>query len=241
MNLYGVMFASGVFVAALLAEREAKRQGFSAEMVQQLVLWMMLGIVVGARLFYVLFYWPEDLPRTLIGTIAVWKGGLAFLGGFLGAVSAGYLFTRAKKLPFWRLADIFTIPLVIGHIIGRIGDYLTGAHPGAITDLPWGIPLHGAIRHPVVLYEILGLVIIVAALLVLRKRLRGDGMLFTAYVTLYALQRLILDVFRIPATDPRYLGMTPTQMGLVVIAALLIIYQYRGRRKQSAGFRKRTA
>ena len=160
INLYGIMFALGFIVATILAVKEGKKQGVDKEIIYALVSYLLVGVIIGARLFYIAFYWPEGMPITFWSVFKIWEGGLAFFGGFFGALTAGYIFVRMRKLEFWKYADIITFPLIVGHIFGRLGDYFTGGHPGKITDLPWAIYLDNALRHPVVLYEIIGLVII---------------------------------------------------------------------------------
>ncbi|MEK6858244.1 MAG: prolipoprotein diacylglyceryl transferase [Nanoarchaeota archaeon] len=224
INMYGIMFALGVLVASLLAVREAKKRNIDKEIIWDLVFYLIMGIIIGARLFYVIFYWPREIDLTLWNAIAIWRGGLAFFGGFLGALTAGYIFAKKRKLNFLLLADIFTIPLVVGHILGRLGDYFTGGHPGKITTLPWGIYLDGAMRHPVVLYEIIGLVIIVILLFYLKKCNLFNGFLFSSYIILYSSQRMMLDFFRIESTDPRFLGLTPTQHLVIFLAILLVTF-----------------
>ena len=156
--------------------------------------------------------------------MAVWKGGLAFFGGLIGALVSGYIYLKKNKLNFWIYADIFAVPLVIGHIFGRLGDYFTGGHPGKITNLPWAIYLDNALRHPVVLYEIIGLFIIVVILLNLKKIKFFNGFLFSTYVMLYSIQRMVLDFFRIESTDPRYFGLTPTQYLVIILFVLSAIF-----------------
>ncbi|MBT5740245.1 prolipoprotein diacylglyceryl transferase, partial [Candidatus Woesearchaeota archaeon] len=94
MNMYGIMFALGILAASFLAIREAKKRNISKDVIWDLVFYLLIGIIVGARLFYVLFYSPQEIPLTLIESIAIWKGGLAFFGGFLGALVAGYIFVK---------------------------------------------------------------------------------------------------------------------------------------------------
>ncbi len=225
LNAYGFMFALGVLIASLLAAREARKRNLDEEIIWDLVFYLLIGIILGARLFYLLFYWPEEITLTFWEALAIWHGGLAFFGGFLGAIAAAWFFSKIKKIKFWLLADIFTLPLVVGHIIGRLGDYLTGGHPGKITTLPWGIYLDEAIRHPVVLYEIIGLVIIAVILLNLKKVGPFDGFLFSSYVILYSTQRMILDFFRMESSDPRLLGLTPTQHLVVFLLLLSLLFQ----------------
>lgn len=229
INMYGIMFALGVFVASLLAIKEAKKRDIDKDVIWDLVSYLVVGIIIGARLFYILFYWPEGVPLSLFEAIAVWNGGLAFFGGFIGALIAGYIFVKKNKLKFWMLADIFAIPLVVGHIFGRLGDYFTGGHPGNVADLPWSIYLDNALRHPVVLYEIVGLIIIAVILLNLRRFSSFNGFLFSSYVMLYSVQRMILDFFRIELTDPRYFGLTPTQYTVIilfVVAACFMVARF---------------
>jgi len=222
-NMYGVMFALGFVAANWLAVREAAKKGIKREIVESLIFYILIGSIIGARLFYVLFYWPAGAPFTFWDIFTVWKGGLAFFGGFIGALVTGYWYTRKHKLEFWKLADLFTLPLIAGHILGRVGDYLTGGHPGLVTDLPWAIYLDGALRHPVVLYEIIGLVIIGTIIYQFKKLTRFEGFIFLLYVQLYAVQRIILDFFRITSTDPRFLGLTPTQH-LVIVLFIVSLY-----------------
>jgi len=234
INMYGIMFALGVLVAYFLAAREAKKRNINVEIIEDLVLYLSIGLIIGARTFYVLFYWPEDVQLTIFGALAIWKGGLAFFGGFFGALLAGYIYVKKKKLDFWLYADIFTIPLIVGHIFGRFGDYFTGGHPGKMTDLPWAIFLDNALRHPVVLYEIMGLSIILLVLLNLKKFKHLNGFLFSSYVILYSFQRMILDVFRIESTDPRYFGLTPTQYTVIVLFFIAVYFMARKFNKGSS-------
>jgi len=222
INMYGIMFALGFLAATLLAVREAKRRGIKKDVIYDLVFELFFGIIIGARLFYVFSYWPEGVPLGFWDIFKIWQGGLAFYGGFLGALLAGYLYIRRHKLNFWLYVDIFSIPLVVGHIFGRVGGYFTGLHPGKVTNLPWAIYMNGALRHPVVLYEIIGLIIIGLILLGLKKFKSFDGFLFSSYVILYSVQRMILDFFRIESTDPRSHGLTPTQH-LVIVLFLLSV------------------
>ena len=231
VNFYGIMFAIGALFAYRLALREAKHDNLDIQVVENLFFYLLLGGIIGARLGYIFLYWPDGIKLTILETLKVWRGGLAFYGGFVGAVVAGLLFIKIRKLNFWQYADAFTIPLIVGHIFGRIGDYLTGGHPGKPTDLPWAIFLNDELRHPVVLYEITGLGIILTILIILRRRKIHVGLLFTTYVGLYAAQRLFLDIYRIESTDPRYLGLTPSQyiaIGFIAFSiTMLILFSFR--------------
>lgn len=230
INMYGIMFVLGILVATLLAKNEAKKKNINPETIWDLTVYLLIGIIIGARLFEVIFYNSSYYFANPIKIFAIWEGGLAFFGGFLGALITGYIYIQKHKLHFLKIADIFVIPLVVGHILGRLGDYFTGGHPGQITSLPWGIYLDGAVRHPVVLYEITGLIIILIVLLNLKKLKYFDSFLFFSYLSLYSIQRIILDFFRIETTDPRYFGFTPTQHLSLILFILTIgfmLYKFR--------------
>ncbi len=227
INMYGIMFALGTLVAYLFAIREAKRRSIEKDIIEDMYIYIIIGTIIGARLFYVLFYWPNHMSFNFLDIFKVWNGGLAFFGGFFGAILTGYIYTKIKKLDFLKYLDLFTYPLIIGHIFGRVGDYLTGGHPGNITSLPWAIYLQGALRHPVVLYEIIGLLIILLIILYLKNKKLKKGVLFAIYVLLYSIQRLFLDIFRIESTDPRTFGLTPTQILVIFLGVISIIYIFK--------------
>ncbi len=224
-NLYGIMFALGALVAMYLAAKEAAKKGIAKDIVYDLSFRALVGAIIGARLFYVMFYWPEGVPLTFFDVFKIWEGGIAFIGGFIGGVIAGLIFVRKRRLDFSVVADVFTLPLIVGHIFGRIGDYLTGGHPGIPTTLPWAIYLDGALRHPVILYEIVGLTIIGLTSLLLKRTGSFDGMRFLIYIQMYAIQRIFLDFFRLEYTDPRILGLTATQHTVIIsfITATVIL------------------
>ena len=228
-NLYGLMFATGIGVAAYLAGKAAEKLGIKRDTINDLTFRIIISAIIGARLFYVFFYWPTGVPLTLWDIFKIWEGGIAFFGGFLGGLVGTLLFVRKRGLDFWTYADLYTIPLIIGHTLGRIGDYLTGGHPGNITNLPWAIYLQGALRHPVVLYEICGLVIIGVVIQAVKRIKKFEGFLFLLYVQLYAIQRMFLDYYRIESTDPRTLGLTPSQFLVSVLflsATIILVLKY---------------
>ncbi|MEK6942850.1 MAG: prolipoprotein diacylglyceryl transferase [Nanoarchaeota archaeon] len=222
VNMYGIMFALGAFIAIKIAAKEARKRNAKEDVIHDIALYLLFGGIIGARLFYVLFYWPNDVSFDFFDIFKIWEGGLAFFGGIIGAIIVGYYYLRKRNLSFWAYADIFTIPLIIGHIFGRAGDYLTGGHPGKITNLPWAIYMDNALRHPVVLYEIIGLFAILGIIYLLKKKSHFDGFLFWPYITLYSIQRLFLDIFRAESTDPKFLGLTPSQyIALIIVAVSL--------------------
>jgi len=229
INFYGIFFALGILVAILLAKKEAKFRGKDPQIIEDLSIYLILGIIIGARAFYLLFFWPENSQFTFFDIFAVWNGGMAFFGGLLGAILAGYLFCRKHKLDFYKFLDIFTIPIIVGHIFGRIGAYLIGNQPGKIADLPWSIYFEGALRHPVELYDMIGLIVILAIIMLIKYRFKlKKGILFAIYIILYGFERFFLiDPFRTVSTDPLYYGFTASQYLIVFLVILALVYIYK--------------
>jgi len=229
INFYGIFFALGILIAIILAKNEAKKCKINPEIIEDLAIYLILGIIIGARLFYVLFFRPENIPFSFLDIFKVWEGGLAFFGGFIGAITAGYLFCRKHKLDFLKYLDIFTIPVIVGHIFGRIGAYLIGNQPGKIADLPWSIYFEGALRHPVELYDLIGLIIILIIVVLIKKKIKLKiGILFSIYVILYGILRFFfVDPFRTISTDPLYFGFTASQYLIIVLIGIAITYIYK--------------
>lgn len=222
ISMYGIMFAIGVFVAYYVATHLAKKRGIDKKIITDLVFYLVVSGLVGARLLYVILNLPDFLQNPL-DILKIWGGGLAFFGGLVAATIAGYIYARKNNLDFFLFADLVVIPLVIGHIFGRIGDYLTGGHPGTIADLPWSIFLDNALRHPVVLYEIVGLLLILGIVLFIRNHAR-KGELFLIYLMLYSVQRFVLDFFR---EEVSFYGLKSAQLVtlvlfIVAVATLII-------------------
>lgn len=211
---YGVLMALAMAVGLWLAYRDAKRRGLDPESFLKAAELDLLGALVGARLYYVLFNldYYSQFPRKIL---AVWEGGLAIHGGILGGLLVGGGYAWWRRLPVLKFLDVAAPSLVLGQAIGRWGNYFNEEAFGTPTSLPWKLyisPSHRPLLyaqedyfHPAFLYESLwdiGVFILLVALL--RKRLdRAPGALFLAYVGLYSAGRFLTEAIR---TDPLMLG-----------------------------------
>jgi phosphatidylglycerol:prolipoprotein diacylglycerol transferase len=200
INWYGITMALGFLLGGYLTWRVAPRYNIPRERVESLLMWIIVGTIVGARAYFLVQNDFASYLREPWRMLAVWEGGLAFFGGLFGAILAAFLFTLKENLSFARVADLFAPFIPIGAAIGRTTCGLAGMDYGTPTNLPWGVvyanpnsyaPADGVARHPAQFYEMFGDLIIAGILLKLRGRL-PDGVLFSTYLILFAALRFLL-------------------------------------------------
>ncbi len=207
VRYYGLMYAIGILCALYLIRREVRRRQipFSDDDIMNFVMLSVIGGIIGARLYYVIFSW-EHYRDNLWEIPKVWHGGLAIHGGVLGGALVGWWLTRRHQLPFWRIADVIAPPLILAQALGRFGNFMNGDAHGLPTSLPWGLVFPpesiagsqypGIPLHPTMLYEMISNLSIFLILLSIRKTPRKDGFLFCLYVILYSAGRFVISFFR---------------------------------------------
>ncbi|KJU81827.1 prolipoprotein diacylglyceryl transferase [Candidatus Magnetobacterium bavaricum] len=238
---YGLMYLLG-FVASyalVLHQIKKRRLDIQKEDVENLYLYIIIGLIVGARLGYIVFYNIAYYIEHPLELIAVWHGGMSFHGGFAGALAGGIVYCRRHKLDFWLMADLLIVTAPIGLGLGRIGNFINGELYGRPTNVPWGMvfPFAGPMpRHPSQLYEFfLEGVVMFTLMWVVRDR--AKGMLLFVFIMLYGLFRFIVEFFREP---DQHLGMVlgPLTMGqllsLSMLAAGAIVSYILWRRRASS-------
>src|SRR5712692_1677113 len=207
------------------------------------IVWVTLGIILGGRIGYVLFYNPSYFAAHPLESFQLWKGGMSFHGGFLGCVLAVVLFARHRGLSILSLGDITCAAGTIGIFLGRIANFINGELWGRPTDLPWGMvfPSGGPIpRHPSQLYEALleGLVLFLALTALIRAgALRRPGFIIGAFAFGYGIARSICELLREPDVQIGFLwgGLT---MGMLLSVPLMIAgvaFMAAARRRKVAG------
>ncbi len=204
LRWYGLMYALSFILAYFLIQATAirKKVTITKEEVSDLLFYGAMGIILGGRLGYVLFYHPSFYFTHPAKLFAVWEGGMSFHGGCLGGIIGGLLFCRQRKRSFYELADISMTSLAIGLGLGRIGNFINGELFGRATDLPWCMvfPNGGPdCRHPSQLYQAAleggGLFLIVWYL---AKKNLAKGSLFWALILFYGLFRFGVEFAREP-------------------------------------------
>jgi phosphatidylglycerol:prolipoprotein diacylglycerol transferase len=219
VHSYGVMIALAFLAGLWTATRRARRENISGERIADIVLWLMVGGILGARAVYVTTYWREefaDQPRSEIFMIQ--HGGLVYYGGLIGAIIAGAIFIRWKKLPFWKTADVLAPSIALGNVFGRIGCLLNGCCYGRACSFPWAIHFPadhatgGAPVHPTEIYDAtlnFGVYLFLAWLF---RRKKFDGQIFATYLLCYAVTRSFVEYFRGDYSGLHYhFGLTPAQ------------------------------
>jgi len=174
------------------------------------LIWAVLGVVLGGRLGYVIFYQPAFYLDNPLAALQVWKGGMSFHGGFFGVTVAIFLFARSRRIDFLHLTDLVACAAPIGLFFGRIANFINGELFGRVSDVSWAMvfPRGGPEpRHPSQLYEaaLEGLVLFIVLHILWRwksVRLR-PGILTGVFLTGYATARLTVELFRQPDA---YLG-----------------------------------
>ncbi|MEM6811732.1 MAG: prolipoprotein diacylglyceryl transferase [Pseudomonadota bacterium] len=175
------------------------------EQVDDFFPWAILGVILGGRLGYVLFYQPGLYLNAPLDAFKVWEGGMAFHGGALGVIIALLVYSYLKTIPLFRLTDIVCAVVPIGIFFGRIANFINGELWGRPTDQPWGVvfPYAGSMpRHPSQLYEALleGLVLFLILLVLYlwsKTRLR-PGIVTGTFLAGYGIFRMFVELFREP-------------------------------------------
>ncbi|MBW2624507.1 MAG: prolipoprotein diacylglyceryl transferase [Deltaproteobacteria bacterium] len=236
---YGLLAALGVALGTVWTLREAKRSGVETEKILDLAFLLILGGIIGARVFHIIISW-NYYRQDILSVLKFWTGGLVFYGGLFIAVLVFIVYIRVKELPFWKTADLFAPGLALGQGIGRLGCLAAGCCYGRPVELPWSIifthpqslayPL-GEPLHPTQLYASFLLFGLFGFLVLFRKQKAFDGQIFLTYATLHALIRMVLEYFRADFRGSGPFGfLTLTQtisLSMIILCPLVMFYLYK--------------
>lgn len=212
----GLVYIVGAWVALSMVERSAKKLGLEADATYAMAVTAVVAGFIGARLLFVVFHWPA-YQNNLIGVVWPLTGGFNFWGGMLFALSAAFLYGRARQLPLKASLDAMAPGLLVGFMVISLADFLSGPGYGTETGFPLGINVFGIRRHAVQIYEIL---VALIALIVWWRAYdyrQYDGQLFLMTTAVYAAGRLLVDAFR--ANSP----LTSNGYHIVQIISLVVL------------------
>lgn len=254
IRFYGIVIMLGVLAAAFLTERLARRKGLKSDVVWDGLIWVLIGGIVGARVWHILTPPPSMVEQGLttlhylthpLDAIAIWNGGLGIPGAVIGGGIAMYLFCRRKGFNFFVWLDLVAPGLALAQAIGRWGNFFNQELYGEPTGLPWAIPIDLQHRlaeyrdveyyHPLFLYESLFSLANVIILLLVGRRYSDrlyDGDIFLIYLILYPVERFLLEFIRLDPSQVAGLNANQTLMAVVALAAIvtLIWRHWRGRK-----------
>lgn len=250
---YALSYIAGILIGWLILRRITRPQHdpVGQQPLESLLNAGIIGIILGGRLAYVLFYNLTYYASHPMEALAIWKGGMSFHGGLVGMIIAIYIVSRRHKIRFIQLTDLVAIVAPIGLFLGRIANFINCELYGRVTEMPWGvifnqgtcikadgISMAGDLpRHPSQIYEALleGLILFAIMLILLRLGFRNRlGCLSGVFLTGYGLSRSFVELFREPDSQLGFL-ISGTTMGQWLSLPMIIIGLYLIFRPASAG------
>ena len=240
---YSLAYILGIILGWIYANRIIKKILISNNLAlikpthfDDLIIYLILGIILGGRLGYIFFYNYEYYFQNPYEILQIWKGGMSFHGGLLGVIFATFVFSKTKNINFFNLTDIISCVAPIGLFLGRIANFINGELYGKISDLPWAVifPEAGNIgRHPSQIYEALlegALLFILINFLAIKKQLLfKTGYISSFFLISYSILRIFSEIFREPDKHIGYLY-NYFSMGTIlsfitlVIGFIIIVY-----------------
>lgn len=242
---YGVIIAVGAMLGIYLAMKEAEKLGWKQDLIIDFVVYAIPLSIISARIFYVIFEWENYINGPFWRVFAIWEGGIAIHGAVLGGVLTAVIFSRVKKISFWKLADIIAPSLILGQAIGRWGNFMNQeAHGGPVSDEVYNnflqylpdfimnqMTIEGVLYHPTFLYESFWNILVFVLLILLRNKNPLRGVVFLSYLIAYSVGRFFIEGLR---TDSLYIieGLRTAQVvSIILIVAAIILIIYRNSRE----------
>jgi len=249
IHWYGIMYICALLGALYTAKWFVKKDnlGFSNQVLESYFIWIEIGIILGARIGYILFYDPHvdyylthpwQMFNPFIDGTFVGIRGMSYHGAIIGFLLGTWFFSLKHKMKIWGLLDVVAISVPVGYIFGRIGNFLNQELVGRPTDVVWGIYVDGVLRHPSQLYEaVLEGLVVFLILYAYRLHKRYDGELIALYGALYSLARFSAEFYRQPDFQIGFVyggWMSEGQaLSLIMAFASLLLYgiiMYKGKK-----------
>jgi len=239
LRWYGLMYLIGFLSSYLLTLYQIKRKYVSMrrEIVDDLYFYLILGLIIGARIGYVIFYNLGFYLREPLEIFKIWHGGMSFHGGLLGTMLVAYIFTKRRKVSFFLVADLIIPSCPVGLGLGRIGNFINGELFGKVTDVPWAMvfPNGGNLpRHPSQLYEALfeGLLLFLI-LWFYKDKKKFNGDVFSLFMIFYGAFRIFCEIFREPDSPSLFSFLTRGQalsIVMVIFGISLRVFLRKGKK-----------
>jgi phosphatidylglycerol:prolipoprotein diacylglycerol transferase len=251
IRFYGIIIMLGAVAGAWLASFEAKRRGHDPEIVWDLLIYLIIGGVIGARLWHIFTPPPSSVEQGIttayylthpLDALAIWKGGLGIPGAVIGGVLALYFYARKNGMSFAEWVDIGAPSLALGQAIGRFGNFFNQELYGGPTNLPWKLYIDPAHRltgfknveyyHPLFAYESILNIANMFLLIWISRRFEDrlkPGDIFMIYLIFYPVVRFMLDFLRLDASQVAGVNANQTIMAVVAVCAAGVLWwRHRG-------------
>ncbi|MCK5084378.1 MAG: prolipoprotein diacylglyceryl transferase [Candidatus Pacebacteria bacterium] len=220
IQVWGLMAFLGFLVALFFSIKEGKKKGIDEENIWDVMIVSLVGIIIGSRIFYLIFNFEEF--TSLVDVFNIYNnGGFSFLGGAIVASVLIYIYSRIKKIDIYKLGDVLAPGAIVAIIITRLGCFLIYDHLGKVTSLPWGREyIDQTIRHPVALYHLMSCIIVLYLIQHFKKKRLKKGVLVLLFVFFYSSSRFFIDFARcsdLAVCDSRYLNLTYIQWTLLFV------------------------
>ena len=229
VHWYGIMYLVAFTAGWYLGRVRAKRpqSGWHPDEVGDILFYIALGVILGGRIGYVIFYNFDKFLENPVMLLEIWKGGMSFHGGLIGVIIAMWLFGRKTNRSFFTVSD-FIAPLIpLGYGAGRIGNFIGGELWGKVTDVPWGMVFPRAgiePRHPSQLYQaFLGGLVIFTILWLYSKKPKPTMAVSGMFLLCFGIYRFIIEFFRQPDAHLGYLAFGWLTMGQVLSAPMVVL------------------
>lgn len=237
IHWYGLMYLCGFAGAWWLGRVRAVRYGWTTEQVEDLLFYGAIGVILGGRLGYSIFYDFANNIENPLNIFKIWQGGMSFHGGLLGVLTAFWLFSRKTGKSYFEISDFIAPMVPIGLFFGRVGNFINGELWGKVSDVPWAMvfPTGGPLpRHPSQLYEA-GLegVVLFLVLWLYSAKPKPVGAVSGLFLLGYGLFRSMVEFVRIPDTQYGYFAFDWLTMGqilslpMILLGLFIIVRAYR--------------
>lgn len=237
IHWYGIMYMLAFVLAYVLTMRFQKFRhlGLTKEDVSSILSWAIVGVIVGGRLGYALFYAPgyfADHPHEIL---FVWNGGMSSHGGFIGVALTLWYALRKRGVSLLAFMDVAVVPIAVGLALGRFGNFINWELYGTVTEVPWAVNIPGVegLRHPTFFYSMIkDLWIAAVCLVVLRSGKTKEGTVLAIFLLMYGVLRFVVEHFReqtYAVTDFGIIALTRGQLLSVpiVLMGLLLLWRLR--------------
>ena len=222
---YGILIATGMFIAVGISYKRAPRHGIKADNILDIVIFSIPMGIIGARLYYVIFEGNYNLSN-LVEILNIRNGGLAIHGGLIFGILTAFLICKYKGIHVLNAFDVLIPSVALAQSIGRWGNFFNNEAHGGPTNLPWGIVINGVKVHPTFLYEsIWCLLLFILLSYYLERKHRFYGQIICMYGVLYSIERILVEQLR---TDSLMLGpfKQAQLISIVIIIISLSLYRY---------------